>query len=187
MARPPLEVADLIRAAGTTFYRTQPEMVHLAAPEDPDRHRLLPHLRARRSHRRVLPLRASRHLLQLVPQPALSEVPVQRARPLAGGAPPGTAAGPLCPCGVHAARANWRRWPCRTRREIYGLLFRASAETLLTVARDPQTSGGGDRLLQRAAHLESETAAEPSLMMPGIIISFVFSEQTMLIVCTAPV
>jgi hypothetical protein len=28
---------------------------------------------------------------------------------------------------------------------------------------------------------------EPSLMMPGIIISFVFSEQTMLIVCTAPV
>ena len=32
-----------------------------------------------------------------------------------------------------------------------------------------------------------QTGSEPSLMMPGIIISFVFSEQTMLIVCTAPV
>ena len=64
---------------------------------DPDRHRLLPHLGARRSHRRVFPLRASRHLLQLVPEPALSEVPVQRARPLAGSAPPGTA--PRCACG----------------------------------------------------------------------------------------
>ena len=86
--------------------------------------------------------------------------------------------------------------PCRSqlaplalqnKSEIYGLLFRASAETLLTVARDEQTPWGGHRLLQRAAYLESETAAEPSLMMPGIIISFVFSEQTMLIVCTAPV
>jgi hypothetical protein len=39
----------------------------------------------------------------------------------------------------------------------------------------------------RAAHLGTDTDPEPSLMMPGIIISFVFSEQTMLIVCTAPV
>jgi hypothetical protein len=37
-------------------------------------------------------------------EPALSEVPVQRTGPVAGRAPPGTAAGPLCPCGVHPAR-----------------------------------------------------------------------------------
>src|ERR1019366_7940219 len=37
-----------------------------------------------------------------MPEPALSEVPVQRARPLAGSASPGTAAGSLCACGVHA-------------------------------------------------------------------------------------
>ena len=47
----------------------------------------------------------------------------------------------------------------QNKREIYGLLFRASAETLLQVARDPRTPGRGDRLLQRAAHLESTTAA----------------------------
>jgi hypothetical protein len=44
-------------------FRGQPEMVHLAAPEDPDRPRLLPHFGARRSHRRVFPLRAARHLI----------------------------------------------------------------------------------------------------------------------------
>ena len=47
----------------------------------------------------------------------------------------------------------------QNKREIYGLLFRASAATLLAVARDPQASRRGDRLLQRIAHLESETAA----------------------------
>ena len=47
----------------------------------------------------------------------------------------------------------------QNKREIYGLLFRASAETLLQVARDPETPGCGDRILQRAAHLESTTAA----------------------------
>jgi hypothetical protein len=36
-------------------------------------------------------------------------------------------------------------------------------------------------------HLGLFDLPEPSLMMPGIIISFVFSEQMMLIVCTAPV
>ena len=44
----------------------------------------------------------------------------------------GTSAHPLCPRGVHAAAVSWRRWLCRTSSEIYGLLFRASAETLLT-------------------------------------------------------
>ena len=60
--------------------------------------------------------------------------------------------------------------------------------------RDPENHrsrsealGGGDRLLRRTAHVGSESPAEPSLMMPGIIISFVFSEQRRLIFHTAPV
>src|SRR5215471_4838435 len=36
---------------------------------------------------------------------------------------------------------TWLRWCCRTKRVIYDLLFRTSAETLLEVARDPQHLG----------------------------------------------
>jgi hypothetical protein len=53
--------------SGNRLLPTQPQMVHLAAPEDSDRHRLLPHFGSRRSHRRVFPLRAARYLLQLLP------------------------------------------------------------------------------------------------------------------------
>ena len=42
---------------------------------------------------------------------------------------------------------------------IYGLLFRASAETLLEVGARPAPPRRGDRLFQRAAHLEPETRA----------------------------
>src|ERR1017187_10228759 len=85
-------------------------------------------------------LRASRHLLQLLSEPALPEVPGQRARSLARSAPPGTSAHPLCPRRVHAP-APVAPLALQNKREIYSLLFRASAETLLTVARDPQHLG----------------------------------------------
>jgi hypothetical protein len=47
--------------------------------------------------------------------------------------------------------------------------------------------GCRDRLFRRAPHVGAEPASEPSLMMHGIIISFVFSEQRRLILRTAPV
>ena len=50
----------------------------------------------------------------------------------------------------------------QNKKVVYDLLFRASAETLLEVARDPQTPRRGDRLLQRAAHLESKTRTSPA-------------------------
>src|SRR5260221_9270380 len=37
--------------------------------------------------------------------------------------------------------ATWPQWCCRTKKVIYDLLFRASAETLLEVARDPRHLG----------------------------------------------
>ena len=75
----------------------------------------------------------------------------------------------------------------QNKREIYGLLFRASAETLLEVAADPKRLGADIGFFSVLHTWGQKLHAEPSLMMPGIIISFVFSEQTMLIVCTAPV
>src|SRR5260370_53192 len=131
-------------------------------------------------------LRASGHPLPLMSHPTLSEVSVQRARPLAGSAPPGTSAHPLCACCLHAAGPIGSTGVTEQTRGLQPLIPRQRRDAVGRCPR-PAASRRRDRFLQRAAHLESTIAAEPSLMMPGIIISFVFSEQTMLIVCTAPV
>src|ERR1022692_5107710 len=39
------------------------------------------------------------------------------------------------------SRGNWRRFALQNKREVYSLLFRASAETLLAVAHDPRHLG----------------------------------------------
>src|ERR1019366_6654999 len=134
----------------------------------------------------MLALRAPRHLLQLLSQPALPKVSGQRARPLAPSAPARPSAHPLCPRGLHAAPSVSSAGLAEQGRDLWSVVPRQRRDSAPGRWR-PQTSGGGDRILQRVAHLESTIAAEPSLMMPGIIISFVFSEQTMLIVRTAPV
>src|SRR6266700_2305362 len=52
---------------------------------------------------------------------------------------------------------------------VYGILFRATAETLSTIAADPKRLGGRDRLLRRAPHLgtESPLSSPPALCRPG--------------------
>jgi hypothetical protein len=74
----------------------------------------------------------------------------------------------------------------QNKREIYALLFRASAETLIEIARDPKHLGAEIGFFSVLQHLEPETAAEPSLMMPAVINSFIFSEQTSLVLRTVP-
>ena len=64
----------------------------------------------------------------------------------------------------------------QNKRLIYNLLFHSSAETLLEVARDPRHLGAEIGFLSVLHTWGQTTAAEPSLMMPGIIISLVFSE-----------
>ncbi len=54
----------------------------------------------------------------------------------------------------------------QNKREIYALLFQASAETLIEVARDPQPRRG-DRILQRPSHLEPETPASSARSLCG--------------------
>src|SRR6266851_2022936 len=82
-------------------------VLDLAAVQGARCHRPLPHRRARRASRSVLQLRLSSHLLQLMPQPALPQVPDQRSRPVASQAAAGTAAcGLLSPGLQRAARAG---------------------------------------------------------------------------------
>src|SRR5712692_7476165 len=69
-------------------------------------------------------LRTSRHLLQLLPQPALPEVSSRGARPLARSASPGASPDTLRPCGLHAASR-----------------IGTAGKTLLEVARDPRHLG----------------------------------------------
>ena len=52
--------------------------------------------------------------------------------------------------------------------------------------RRSETPRSRDRLPQCPAYLGTESPIEPSLMMPGIINSFIFSEQSSLVLRTVP-
>ena len=86
MSRPTLEVADIVRATGNRFLGTAAVASCMAASQGARCHRPLPYRGTGRSSRSVRPLRPSGHLVQLMPQPALPEVPGQRARQVAGRA-----------------------------------------------------------------------------------------------------
>src|SRR6516165_8653744 len=78
---------------------------------------------------------------------------------------------------------------------VYDLLLKVAAETLITIAPTGQARGlkahaqaprRPHRAHCRAAHLGIANDPEPSLMMPGIIISLIFSEQGKLILRATP-
>ena len=86
MSRPTLEVADIVRRTGNSFWEQQQS--HLAWPH---RKVLDAIVRCRTAAlgghlRSVRPLRPSGHLIQLMPQSALPQVPGERARKMAGRA-----------------------------------------------------------------------------------------------------
>jgi len=81
MVRPPLEVADVIRAAGQSFIernRSWLNRLHLKILTAIERCRTA----ALGSRRSVHALRLPRHLVQFVSQPALPSVSGERARAL---------------------------------------------------------------------------------------------------------
>ena len=70
---------------------------------------------------------------------------------------------------------------------VYDILFKAAAETAHHHCGRPPASRRPDRLDRRSAHLGlGADPGEPSLMMHGIIISCVFSEQRKLIFRATP-
>jgi Transposase zinc-binding domain len=69
---------------------------------------------------------------------------------------------------------------------IYDLLFKASAETMLTIAADPKHLGARIGINRGPSHLGLGDDPEPSLKMPGIIISLIFSEQRKLVFRAPP-
>ena len=141
MNRPLLEMADIVRCAGQTFVEQQSQVDQLATPEGAAGHRALPHRRAGRASRSLHRLRTyDHHLLQLVQKQALPTMPGQRApRWLKARERE------LLPTRyVHAVFTLPRELAplaLQNKRLIYNLLFHASAETLLEVARDPRHLG----------------------------------------------
>ena len=115
-------------------------MAWLAPPQSAERHPVLPHRHARRTCGCVFKVRTRGHLIQLVSKPALPKVPGQCTRSLAPSAGERVAAHPLRPRGLHVAAAPFAL-ALQNKSEIYALLFRASAETLREVARDPKHLG----------------------------------------------
>src|SRR5450759_2838492 len=88
---------------GSVVCRAQLPLDQLAASKGLAGHRSLPHRRVGRASRSVLELRTFHHLLQLVPQPALSKMPGQRAPALAPGTRTGAAAYSLRACRFYPA------------------------------------------------------------------------------------
>ena len=103
MSRPPLEVADLIRAAGAAFIERSRQWIRwkhvkvLLAIARCRTAALGGHLDqcTRCGHRA--------NLLQLLPKPALPEVSDRRSGTLDRSTSPGASPDALRPCGLHAA------------------------------------------------------------------------------------
>ena len=122
-------------------FRAQPEMVHLAAAESPDRHRLLPHLRCSAVTSTSAPAAG------IAPSPSthVATGTARSASPTRATAGWTRAAGNCCRSPyahvVFTLPGQLAPLALQNKSEIYGLLFRASAETLLAVARDERHLG----------------------------------------------
>ncbi len=138
---PRLEVADIFRAHGPTWRDAERGHFSLGQLKVMSADRAVSQRRARRPCAALLRVRAAADRLQLLPQPALSEVPEQCRAALARSA--------TRPTSYPWSTTTWSS-PCRrpsvriayTNKElIYGLLFDFAAETLRTIAADPKHLG----------------------------------------------
>jgi len=120
-----------------------------------------------------------------MPQSALSQVPGHSARPMVGTTGVGASAGTLFPCRVHLAQTD-RIFGASERQNHLQHPVPRRRSNLAGNCRRSQTLRRIHRLPGGAPHLGSEPASEPSLMMPGIIISFIFIEQSRLTFCAVP-
>jgi hypothetical protein len=159
---PSLEVADIFRAHGPAWRLAQRGHLSLGSAQGHVGHRTVPQRGAGWARAALRGLRRRPDRLQLLPQPALPEVP-ERGQPSAGSRP----ARPIC------CRSSITTWSSRCRRRsqtsrmqnkavIYRLLFEVAAETLLHHRRRSQAPGRDDRRHARAAHLGLGADAPPA-------------------------
>ena len=88
-----------------------------------------------------------------VPQPPLPEVPGRGGTGLAGRARGRFAAGAAISTSSSPCRPTIAEIAYQNKAAVYDLLFRAAAETLITIAADPRHLGARDRLHRRAPYL----------------------------------
>jgi hypothetical protein len=167
MNRPPLEVADLVRAAGKAFIERSRKWFTWQHLTVLNAITALPHRRLGRASGCVFDCGTSGHLLQQLPQPALPEVSSQRPRPLARSASSGAAPHALRPCGLHVAACNFRRSRLQNKREIYHPAIPGQCRNAPRSRSRSQTSRRGDRILQCPPHLESKTPASSARSLCG--------------------
>src|SRR5271167_2685586 len=141
--------------------RTLLPFAHLDAAQSASRDRALPHGRTRWPSRSMCSLRASGHLLQLLPQPALSEVPDQRQGEVVVRPATGTVAG-------------WLLSPGLQRAARVGAVDLAKQEvSIRTLVRCQCRNAAGscgrsgsprcrDRLPQYSAYVGTDSAAAPA-------------------------
>ncbi len=156
MTRPRLEVAEVIRSCHDAFLQAY------GASLTPEQRRVLrrsgrlPHGGPGWTRPGVPAVRAPGGRLQLLRQPPLPQVPGHGRGAVAGDPGCRLARHTVLPRRVHAPRMPSARSRLTTPAEVYGLLMRAAAETLLEVAADPEAPGGRDRRAGGAAHLGPE-------------------------------
>ena len=136
-----LEVADVFRTYGDDFLALWERVLSRPAEKSLRRYSRLPHSRFRRPCGPVRSVRALRHLLQLVSQSQLPEVSGRGPRPVAGRTGSRVVAGGEYFHVVFTLPQQIAGLALQNARRIYSILFRAVAETLLTIAADPKHLG----------------------------------------------
>src|SRR5208283_9604 len=140
--------------------RTLLRFAHLDPAQSAPRHRALSHGRTRRASRSMRSLWASGHLLQLLPKPALSEVPDQRQGEVVVRPATGTVAGLLLSPGLQrAARAG----PVDLAKQEVSIrtLVRHQCRNPAGSCGRSGSPRGRDRFPQHSAYLGADSAATP--------------------------
>ena len=132
-----------------------------------DRYSRLPNSRSRRPCGPVRSVRTLRHLLQLVSQPELSEVPGRGSRPVAGRTGSRVVAGGEYFHVVFTLPQQIARLALQNARRIYRHPLPRGGRDTADDRGGPQASRGGHRLPGRASHLGSESPSPPAYSLRG--------------------
>src|SRR5216684_3475898 len=106
-------------------------------------------------------LRASRHLLQLLPEPPLPEVSDCCPGTVDRSTSKRTSPGALRPCGLHPSSSTRALNPTKQKSRLWSAAPQLCRNTPRSRSRS-ETPRRGNRLLHRAAYLESKDRASSS-------------------------